>query len=180
MIPSIAQQPTQHVRAGDIEIRRLSAGDSLDELTDLLHRAYAGLAAMGLNFVAAAQPVEVTRRRLEKGECFVGVRGERIVATVTFRPTATTHGSPWLDRPDVCSFQQFAVDPALQRLGIGRRLITECERRARETGAAELALDTAEPAVHLITLYERLGFRFIERVRWPDVNYTSVIMSKRV
>jgi GNAT superfamily N-acetyltransferase len=166
--------------AENVEIRRLRDDDSLAELTDLLHRSYARLAAMGLFFLATRQGVDVTARRIRKGECYVGVTEGRLVATVTFRPAGTTRDSPWLDRPDVCSFQQFAVDPPLQGRGIGRRLIAVCERRAVETGAAELALDTAEPAAHLIRLYERLGFRFIEYVRWPDVNYRSVIMSKTV
>lgn len=168
------------ILAEDVEVRRLSDDDSLAELTELLHRSYARLAAMGLYFVATSQTVDVTARRVRRGECYVGVAGGRIVATVTFRPAATTCDSPWLDRPDVCSFQQFAVDPPLQGRGVGRRLVALCERRAAETGAAELALDTAESAGHLIRLYERLGFRFVEHVRWPDVNYRSVVMSKSV
>lgn len=175
----MAGQDAQRV-ADELEIRRLDPSDSLEELTALLHRAYARLAAMDLHFVATTQSVEVTRRRVEKGECYVGTLGERIVATVTFRNAAMTYDSPWLDRPDVCSFQQLAVEPSLQGLGISRMLIETCERRACETGAAELALDTAEPAKHLIGLYAHLGFHFIEYARWPDVNYRSVIMRKRV
>ena len=171
---------TPPVAAGEVEIRPLAPGDSFDELTDLLHRAYARLAAMGLNFVATTQSVEFTRRRCGNGEPYVGTARGRIVATVTFRPAATTAGSPWLDRADVSCFKQFAVDPAWQGLGIGRRLVELCERRARETGAAELAVDTAEPATHLIELYSHLGFRFVEHVRWGQVNYRSVVMSKRV
>ena len=166
--------------ADDIHIRPLGPDDSLEELTDLLHRAYAPLAAMGLKFIAATQDVEQTRRRIAKGECYVGILAGRIVATINFLPIASTHGTPWLDRPDVCNFQQFAVEPRLQGNGIGRRLIEVCERRARETGATELACDTAEPATALIQLYEHLGFRFIDTTKWPVVNYRSVIMSKRV
>jgi GNAT superfamily N-acetyltransferase len=164
----------------NVDIRPLSPSDSLDELTELLHRAYAIRAAAGLHFVAATQDVGRTRRRIAKGGCFVAIQGGRIVGTINFLPVTSTNDSPWLAREDVCSFQQFAVEPELQGNGIGRRLIEVCERRARETGAAELALDTAEPAMELIWWYERLGFRFMEHVKWPEVNYRSVILSKRV
>ena len=168
--------------AAAVDIRRLRPDDSIEELTDLLHRAYGSLAVVGLHSIAASQPVDVTRRRIENGECYVGVTPEgRIVATVTFHaPGAAKYDSPWLDRPDVCCFGQFAVEPAIQGTGLGRRLVELCERRTRETGAAELALNTAEPARHLIALYEHLGFRVVEYARWPEVNYRSVVMSKRI
>ena len=55
------------------------------------------------------------------------------------------------------------------------------EARACETGAAEIALDTAETADDLIRFYSRRGYRFIEHVNWGDaVNYRSVVMSKTI
>jgi hypothetical protein len=50
--------------------------------------------------------------------------------------------------------------------------------RAVEKGIAELALDTAGPATHLIHLYASSGYRFIEYAQWTCVNYRSVVMSK--
>ena len=46
-----------------IEVRPLSPVDSIPELTRLLHRAYARLAAMGLRYMATHQSDEVTRER---------------------------------------------------------------------------------------------------------------------
>ena len=54
------------------------------------------------------------------------------------------------------------------------------ETCAERDGAAELALDTAEPARHLIDWYTRLGYRFIEYAQWDVTNYRSVVMSKRL
>jgi hypothetical protein len=65
-----------------ISVRRLATADSLEALTALLHRAYAPLGAMGLNYTAVDQTVEVTRKRCAAGTCFVAVDGERIVGTV--------------------------------------------------------------------------------------------------
>ena len=46
--------------------------------------------------------------------------------------------------------------------------------------ADEVALDTAEGATHLISIYARRGYRLVEHVRWQHATYRSVIMSKRL
>lgn len=161
-----------------IAVRQLVADDSLVELTDLLHRAYAPLAEMGLRYMATHQSVEVTRRRVEQGQCFVALAGGVIRGTIVFKEAGQTRGGPWYDRSDVASIGQFAVEPALQGNGLGRRLMALAEERALTSGARELALDTAEPASHLIAWYERLGYRHIEYADWDHTNYRSVIMSK--
>ena len=163
-----------------IEVRPLSLTDSIPELTHLLHRAYARLATMGLRYMATHQSDEVTRERTGQGECYVAVADGTLVGTIMFKPADRTSGSPWLDRPEVASLGQFAVAPDVQALGLGARLMDLVEARAVATGAAEIALDTAEPAAHLIAWYARRGYRLIERAQWGHTNYRSVIMSKHV
>lgn len=77
---------------------------------------------------------------------------------MTLKDAAATHGSPFYDRPDVASFGQFAVRPSHQGCGIGSTLMRLVEQRARDKGAAALALDTAEHATHLIVMYEVKGY----------------------
>jgi len=48
----------------DLRLRPLAPSDSIVELTLLLHRAYARLGAMGLNYTAVDQSPDVTARRL--------------------------------------------------------------------------------------------------------------------
>lgn len=151
---------------------------SVPELTALLHRAYASLAAQGLRYVATWQGDEITLQRVSSGECYIVIQESRLVGTVLFRPADRTSGSPWYDRPEVASFGQFAVLPELQRQGLGGRLLELCERRARESGASELACDTAEPAEHLLRFYAKRGYRLVERVQWSMTNYQSMILSK--
>ena len=160
-----------------IEVRRIAPQDSLADLTALLHKAYARLAAMGLRYVASHQSVDITRQRIEQGECYVALAHGALVGTIIFKPTEATAGSSWLDRPDVASLAQFAVDPAWQSQGLGGRLMTFVEARAAQAGARELALDTSEQAAHLIDWYARRGYRFIEYTQWKQVNYRSVVMS---
>ena len=75
-----------------------------------------------------------------------------IVGTVTVCGPYEVDTAPWAanvpafrDR-DTAHFHQFAVDPDLQRQGLGRRLVAACESWALQHGYKRMALDTAEPA----------------------------------
>jgi GNAT superfamily N-acetyltransferase len=181
-------------------VRRLRPTDSLEELTRLLHRAYARQVSMGLHALASHQSPEVTRRRVSKGECFVAVApgasqntdasnapgfavdDGRAVGTIMFQEpswgSAPASGPRWFQRPDVSNFSMFAVEPTLQGQGVGVLLLAHVEARARELGVAELALSTAEPDTKLVAFYRNRGFREVERFDWGVTNYTSLIMSK--
>lgn len=167
-----------------LEIRLLAARDSFDALTTLLHRAYAPLAARGLNFSAATQDVATTQRRAAEGQCFVAEYRGRIVGTVTVHGVGDPEQLPWSaevpayrDR-DTAHLDQFAVDPALQRRGLGRRLVAACERWAREHGYKRLALDVAEDATELCAMYRRLGYTEGAQVQWKGRTYRSLVMEK--
>jgi len=161
-----------------VRLRRLEATDSLDELTDLLHRAYAPHAAAGLKFLATWQDVQTTKQRAESGECWVAVLDGRLVGTITIYRPGMDHNSPLFDRPGVASFGQFAVDPSIQLRGVGSALERLAEERATEMGAAEMVIDTAEPADTLRLRYERRGYRAIGITQWNVTNYHSVVLSK--
>jgi GNAT superfamily N-acetyltransferase len=162
----------------EVIIRPLSDGDSIADLTELLHRAYGSLAAMGLRFFATHQTVEQTLERIRAGRCFVATLDARIVGTITLYGPNETSSAEWYRRHDIAYFGQFAIEPALQRRGLGTQLLAHVEGVARGEGVRELLLDTAEPAQHLIDYYARLGFDTIGHVQWRETNYRSVIMSK--
>jgi uncharacterized damage-inducible protein DinB/GNAT superfamily N-acetyltransferase len=169
--------PTVHVRS-------LAARDSFDALTALLHRAYAPLAAQGMNFTAATQTAEVTRQRAAEGQCFVAEVGGVLVGTVTVcgpfdvETAPWTTDVPWFRDPDTAHFHQFAVDPELQGRGVGSLLLESGERWARRQGYKRMALDTAQPATALRALYERLGYVDVGQVQWTGKTYRSVVMQK--
>lgn len=161
-----------------ISIRLLRSDDAIPELTALLRRAYAPLAARGLRYTATWQDDATTRRRCERGECLVALDGARIVGTIVWYRTAPESGAEWYRRPDVAHFGQFGVEPDRKSGGIGRALLDEVERRAAAAGFAEIACDTAAPADELIAMYTRRGFRLVGRVQWGPTNYESVVLSK--
>lgn len=161
-------------------VRPLSPDDSLVDITRLLHRAYARLGTMGLNFTAVDQTPEVTAKRISRGQCFVAESEGTIIGTVVVKPTSAENECEYFTRPGIAAVQQFGVEPTLQSQGVGRALLQACEVWARERCFIEVALDTAEPATHLINFYTRFGYRHVGHVQWSGKVYRSVVMSKPV
>ncbi len=166
--------------ANKVRVRLLEDGDSLAHLTGMLHRAYKQHADKGIKALAAFQPEEVTRKRVIGGECYVAMYLGKVVGTILFRGPAQLSGTPWFERADVATFSQFAVEPEYQGRGIGGELMSLIETRTVKSGASELALSTPEPAAWLVEMYQRHGYRIVERVRWSETNYVSAIMSKAI
>ena len=164
---------------GTLIIRAIHKDDSLEELTELLHRAYKPLADMGLRFFATHQTVEQTQSRVESGKCFVAELDGKLIGTIALYTEPKHDDAPdWYHRPDVGWFGQFGIEPTLQGKGIGKQMIDFIEERAVELGLSELALDTSEKAEHLIQWYKRLGWRIVEETDWSVTNYRSLVMSK--
>jgi GNAT superfamily N-acetyltransferase len=163
-----------------ITIRDFCDSDSLVDLTQLLNTAYGFLQRMGLKFTATYQGIDITRKRVEAGRCFVVELDREIVGTISYYDPSRADGCGFYQRPDVSKFAQLAIKPDLQRLGLATKLVKLVEEQARKDGSTFLALDTAEPAKHLIDWYTRLGYEFISYHQWPVTNYRSVVMAKRV
>lgn len=168
-----------------MQIRPLLPSDSLEELTALLHTAYASLAAQGWNFTAVDQSVQVTRERLAEAQGFVAERDGRLVGTVAVRGPKRAGEAyiadpppPLYTTPGTAILAQLAVHPDCRGEGLGERLMDVAEAWAREQGFAQLALDTAEPAEALRRRYERRGYAAVGRVQWQGKTYASVLMSK--
>ena len=165
-------------------IRPLAPSDSLEALTALLHRAYAPLGAMGLNYTAVDQSVDATARRFASGHGFVAEQGGVIVGTVVVNGPLDADEKPdaracaWYLRRDVAHLHQLGVEPAAQGRGIGQALIAACERWAVERGFRAIALDTAMPATHLRQRYAAFGYAEVGDVQWSGKRYRTVIMVK--
>jgi GNAT superfamily N-acetyltransferase len=163
-----------------IEIRQWQNSDSLEELTALLHRAYAQLGAMGLNYTAVDQSVEITARRIQRGTCYVALWDQRLVGTIVVTPPHPDSPCDYYTLSHVAAAHQFAVDPEFQNQGIGVKLLKAAENNARESLFAELALDTAEEAIHLISFYSKLGYFPVSTVHWRGKIYRSIVMTKKL
>jgi GNAT superfamily N-acetyltransferase len=162
----------------DGEPRLWSEGDSINDLTALLHCAYAKWVDHGIRFVASYQDDGTTATRIRERECWILTSAGTIVGTVTLYLPKPDSPCEWYKRPGVAVLCQLAVEPTHQRHGHGRGLVTWCEQRAVALGAKDLALDTAERLSTLIAWYEGLGFRKVDYHQWRNVEHRNVVLSK--
>lgn len=163
-----------------VTFRLLSNEDSIEELTHLLNRSYKILADMGLNYVAASQNCDITLNRVRSAyKCYIGVYKNKIVSTLSlYSPKSSDKGS-WYSKDFVAKIGQFAVEPELQKYGMGNKMMDFIEDEARNMkNIKEIALDTAETAHHLINFYKKRNYRYIETIQWNETNYKSVVLSK--
>jgi GNAT superfamily N-acetyltransferase len=161
-------------------LRRLEDADSMEYLTDLLHRAFSRIGAMGIPCSCVNQSPEVTRQRISRGDCFVALSGDLIVGTITLYPPDAASDSKHYRNDSVGTLRQLAVDPLFHGRGIGSALLRLAENWALHRGYLWLALDTPEPADHLINYYRRQGFGIKETLQFSGRPYRSVVFSKSV
>ncbi|WP_457421812.1 GNAT family N-acetyltransferase [Roseateles sp. P5_E7] len=168
-----------------ITVRPLTREDTLDELTALLHAAYASLAAQGWNFTAVDQSIEVTRQRLHGAQAFLATAGSRIVGTVAVRGPKPAGEAYIADPPPAlyttagtAILSQLGVHPDWRGQGVAERLIDGAEAWAQSQGHHQIALDTAEPAAALRARYARRGYTEVGVVQWQGKTYRSVLMCK--
>ncbi len=182
-------QTTPAPQKQPVIVRPIRAEDPVRAITALLHRAYAKQVAMGLRPLAGRQDDAVTAERAANSECYLALMpvegaegaegpGERIVGVILFEEHEKVTFPPFFLRPEVAHFAQFGVDPDLQGRGIGRLLLEQVERRARENKAVELACSMAEPDGELFDFYVKRGYRLVDYWQWPYTNYRSCILSK--
>ncbi|WP_329581051.1 GNAT family N-acetyltransferase [Streptomyces sp. NBC_01361] len=161
----------------NVRVRRFHEGDSVEELTFLLHRAYADHAAAGRVFFASYQSPQDTRHRLSKGECWVAIKNDELVGTVTVSaPHVTPTGYPAPEGAG--SFWQLAVEPSQRGSGLGHRLLALAESRIAALGSSHVAIDTSAAADDLVGWYLRRRYEPIGTWRWDVTNYESVVLAK--
>ena len=170
-----------------IEIRPFTAQDGLEALTELLHAAYASLAARGWNFTAASQSVQTTRARLAEGQAFVALAEGRLVGSVTVRGPKRADEAYIIDPAPPLYTQagnailgQLAVHPDFRGQGLAERLMDAAEAWAAAQGFQRVALDTAQPAQALRRRYLRRGYQEQGEIQWTGKTYASVLMCKKL
>ncbi len=166
------------VKDDNIYYRLISPNDSIEELTDLINRAYSVYKEKGLSFLGLAQNSDITRKRLKHTYTILAFKDSKLIGTISYKPPWECRGTEWFNKNWVAKFNQLAVDPLMQNYGIGGKLLDLTELIASFQGASELALDTSEQAETLISYYKKRSYRFIDYYQWKHTNYRSVILSK--
>lgn len=81
-------------------------------------------------------------------------------------PGTAPRESSW--PPEWASLRALAVHPLRRGRGVGRALVEECIRRAREMGAEALALHTVGPMKAAQAMYEAMGFQRLPAYEYPE------------
>lgn len=168
------------IKIDNVTYRLINHNDSLEELTIVINKAYSIYSKDDIQFMGVNQDYNTTKKRTRNALCFVAIFDNKLIGTITFKPTYACKGSNWFNKPFVSKFNQLAVLPEYQTKGIGGKLINLVETIAQKTFAKELALDTSEKATELIAYYNRRGYRYIENIKWKKRNYQSVVLSKKL
>ncbi len=121
---------------GELEIRLLANTDSLDELTALLHRAYASLAARGWRYIEPSLQRRWLGSRLMD---FVEQRAADLGATEIALDTAEPA------RTSSRSMRRGAIESSTAEACMHRALPRPCRPRQRDIGAAGASCNTDRP-----------------------------------
>jgi len=106
----------------------------------------------------------VARRRRE-AVVLVAEDGGRLVGCVTYVPDETSPMAEDL-QPGEAAIRMLAVDPAVQRRGVGRALVEACVERAASQGKQRLFLHSGEWMHAAHALYRGMGFRRVPERDW--------------
>ena len=103
----------------------------------------------------------------EKGTKLIGLfKNQLLIGCCLLRSIST----------DVIQLQQMAVDPDLQKHGIGTKLIEFAENEARKTGFSRVFLHARKTA---IGFYERLGYSVMGE-EFEEVSIPHFMMKKEL
>jgi GNAT superfamily N-acetyltransferase len=145
----------------DLQIRP-AGDDELDTVASLVVDAYAEHAArMSPDaWSSFAQDIANVRGRIVNGQLLVAERDERIVGSVTLylEWRGAQQGS--------AGVRLLAVPPDERGSGVGRALMEDCIRRAREAGKQRVVLTTTQDMESARDLYDKLGF-----IRQPALDH---------
>jgi N-acetylglutamate synthase-like GNAT family acetyltransferase len=96
------------------------------------------------------------------GHIFMAYADSQPVGCVALLPT----------QQGVFELSKMAVSPAMQGMGIGRRLLAYAVEQARLLGASSLFLGSNAKLENAVHLYESIGFRHVPPDKLPHMAYT--------
>ncbi|MCT9088601.1 GNAT family N-acetyltransferase [Streptomyces sp. ASQP_92] len=129
----------------------------IDALVPLIESAYRGDSSRA-GWTTEADILEGQRTDPEGVRAVITTPGSKLLTV--WRDGVLVACCQLEHRGEVAYFGMFAVSPALQGAGLGKRIIAEAERVARaEWGVGEMHMTVISVREELIAFYERRGYR---------------------
>lgn len=154
---------------------------SWEEITELLHVAYAKNTNKGLEFLAAYQDVDTTIERAKNGICLVALKRDKLIGSISVLFYNKLKGrKKWYNEDKTAAFAQLAVHPDNMGDGIGNKLFDTSIKICEEKGVNSVIITTSVKATKLLQWYKKKGFSFIEFNSYRSTNYYSVKLKKTI
>lgn len=154
--------------APDALVVRDARGDERDAVRALTLDAYAEYAtSMTPSAWAGLEgAVRAALDSRDQAHRMVAERSGALLGSVMLYPAAAAAYGEMAGRSRWPELRLLAVALTGRGLGVGRRLVDECIRRARADGAAAIGLHTSASMQVAMQLYRRMGF-----VRAPELDF---------
>lgn len=105
-----------------------------------------------MELLLLADPSEtIVKEYTARGECFVAELEKKIVGVYVLLPT----------RPETIELVNVAVAEELHGRGIGKQLVMDAVKLAREKGYKTIEVGTGNSGVGQLALYQKCGFRIV-------------------
>jgi GNAT superfamily N-acetyltransferase len=160
-----------------VTVRLLESKDSVQELTDLLHRAFKQDGQNPYAYSFATQSEETTHMQVKSGDCWVAELDGHLIGIGLVLPSRPDGRRRWYRPRLIAYLRLLAVHPDFQGIGIGTMLFDNCEQSARKMGAWELA-GSSPVGSRQLSFYKRRGYNVFKYVKFSDTSYHSVAFSK--
>lgn len=159
---------------GSIYQCRRATQDDVRALRALLNLAYKELADRGWNYSATYQDDVATSQQITDRRVYLFEHEGQLRATVT------VHDENWFTAKRSLYVGRFGVHPSLKRTGFGSKVMQAIEQLALRDGYEAIQLDTAKPAEHLVSWYQRLGYKIVGETHYEGKTYDSWIFEKLI
>lgn len=95
---------------------------------------------------------EMIASYIDRGDCFIVEKGEHIIGVYVLLPT----------KLETIELMNVAVAEQQQGSGIGKRLVVDAIRVAKEKGYKTIEVCTGNSSIGQLALYQKCGFRIID------------------
>lgn len=146
---------------------RLARPEELEAIWALVRRAVVHMNALGNPQWGKDYPTaDFYRKDIQRGELWVAEADGALagVACLNTDEAPEYAALPWTTTPPAVVLHRLAVDPAVQRRGVGRRFFAHAEALARQWGASALRMDTYCLNHRMQALIQSQGFRRVGEI----------------